>query len=395
MPTPLPPPVLRLLQRYPTFADMERAASRRMPRFIAGYLMGGADAEACLAENRRALERIRLVPRYGIDITAATTRVSLFGRDWAMPAGIAPVGYMDGQWPGSEQALAAAAERAGVPFILSTYAVNSIETVAAIAPTSTWFQLYTFRDEETTLDLVRRAKAAGITVLVITVDIPVYSKRTRDLRNRLEFPPRITPRILAQIAAAPRWALASARRGRPVMGSLMPYARPELSGWKAMTDLMGIEPNFAVTWAFIERVRAAWPGMLVVKGLIDPRDAEEAVGAGADGIIVSNHGGRQLDAAPASIDALPAIVAAVGSRCTVMMDGGIRSGLDVVKGLVRGARMVFVGRPFVMACAAIGSEPGAEFALALLHEEVRNAFGQLGIRSVDEVLGDRSREFAA
>jgi isopentenyl diphosphate isomerase/L-lactate dehydrogenase-like FMN-dependent dehydrogenase len=315
----------------------------------------------------------------------------LLGERWSLPVGIAPIGYLDALWPGAETALAAAAAQADIPFVLSTYAVTDLETMAGVNPQA-WFQLYAFRDEATTLDLVRRARAAGYKVLVVTVDVPVYSKRCRDLRNGLELPPRITPRILAQVARAPIWLVGTVRRGRPLVGSLMAYAPAGMSGWRAAAELMRTEPNFPVTWRFIERIRAAWPDRLLVKGLLDPEDARTAAAIGADGIVVSNHGGRQLDAAPASIDALPAVVEAVGDRIAVMLDGGVRCGLDVVKALVRGAHFVFAGRPFVLAMAAAGARGGA-YAVSLFHAEIVNAMGQLGLTSIAKVRGNRALEF--
>jgi len=381
-----------LLNRYPLFSDMVTRAARRIPRRVAGYLLGGADSERGLAENMAAFQRIQLLPRYGIDVTTRSTKIDLFDRTYSAPIGVAPVGYTSAIWPGAERALAEAAERANLPFITSTFAIEPMETIAKLAPTVAWFQLYYFQSMDTTLDLVKRAALAGIKVIALTIDIPAYSKRTRDHRNGMEFPPVVTPKLLWEVAQTPTWAMEFLKRPYPLPGNLMPYARNPRGGEAAMRELFAATGTQAITWDEIRTIRKAWPGKLVLKGIQHPDDAELAVAAGADGVIVSNHGGRQLDAAPASIDSLPAIAERVGERMTVMLDSGVRSGLDVVKAMGRGARCCFAGRPFVAACAAAGNR-GAPYAMQLFQDEIDTAFGQLGIRSVHEAIGDRAREF--
>jgi (S)-mandelate dehydrogenase len=381
-----------LLQRFPLFADLMARAEKRIPKRIAGYLLGGADSERGLAENVAAFQRIRLMPRYGVDIANLSTRIDLFGRTYAAPIGVAPVGYTSAIWPGAERALASAAQAANLPFITSTYAIEPLEAIARYAPDVAWFQLYYIQTMETTLDLVRRADRAGIKVLVVTIDIPTYSKRSRDHRNGLEFPPAVTPSLLWEVAQRPAWSVEFLKHPYPLAGNLMPYAKNPNGGTAAMRELFAATGVYGMSWDEIATVRKAWPGKLVIKGVQHPDDAEAALKIGADGLIVSNHGGRQLDAAPASIDALPAIVERVGARTTVMLDSGVRSGLDVVKAMVRGAHCCFAGRPFVAACAAAGNE-GAPFAMQLFKDEIDTAFGQLGICGVHEATGDRAREF--
>lgn len=374
----LPPPDPKLFNRFPMVADLEKAARRRMPYRLGGYVFGGADSGSSVRENRAAFDRIRLVPRYGVSIKARSTEVELFGRRWAAPIGIAPIGLCNTLWPGAEQALAAAARAANVPFILSTFSGESVDTIGPIAGDSAWFQLYPFRDFATTRDIARRAAAAGFRVLVITLDTPLYSKRPDDYRNGLVFPPRLTPWFLAEIAAAPYWAIGATGRGYPAYGTLLPYAAPGTTRRRALIDLLDAAGLFELTWEEVGLIRKDWQGPLVIKGLQHPDDARRAADLGADGIIVSNHGGRQLDAAPATIDSLPAIVSAVGDRVAVMLDSGIRCGLDVAKALVRGARFTFAGRPFVYAVAAAGNARGADFVIRLLVEELSTALGQLG-----------------
>ena len=298
-----------LMRRFPLFTDMLAAASTRVPKRIAGYLLGGADTEGGLAENCAAFARMRLLPRYGIDISQLSTEVELFGRTYAAPFGVAPVGYSSAIWPGSEQALAMAAQTANVPYISSTFAIEPLESIRRCAPGVAWFQIYYFQSMETTLALVKRAGLAGYHVLVLTIDIPTYSKRTRDHRNGLQFPPVMTPALLAEVAMTPVWAAEFLKRPYPLPGNLMTYARNPSGGEAALRELLGTTEVHAITWDEVSAVRKAWPGRLVIKGIQHPRDAETAVALGADGVIVSNHGGRQFDAAPAPINSLPAVVA--------------------------------------------------------------------------------------
>ncbi len=381
-----------LINRYPLFADMVVRAGKRIPRRVAGYFQGGADTERGLAENVAAFQRIRLLPRYGVDVSKRSTRIELFGQSYSAPIGVAPVGYTSAIWPGAEQALSIAAERANLPFITSTFAIEPLENIAKFAPTVAWFQLYYFQSMETTLNLVARAERAGIKVLVLTIDIPAYSKRTRDHRNGMEFPPVVTAKLLWEVMQTPTWSVEFLKRPYPLPGNLMPYARNPKGGEQAMRELFAATGTQAITWDEIKTIRKAWPGKLVLKGIQHPDDAELALAAGADGVIVSNHGGRQLDAAPGSIDSLPAVVERVGSRMTVMLDSGVRSGLDVLKAMVRGAQCCFAGRAFVAACASAGLA-GAPFAMQLFQDEIDTAFGQLGICGPREVIGDRGREF--
>jgi L-lactate dehydrogenase (cytochrome) len=381
-----------LMQRYPVFSDMVAAAEYRIPKRIAGYLLGGADSETGLNENLAGFKRIRLTPRYGLPVDTVSTRTELFGRSWAAPIGVAPVGYTSAIWPGCEMALAKAAEQHGLPYITSTYAIEPLEAIAQTAPTCSWFQLYFFQSMDTTLDLVARARKAGFQTLVVTIDIPAYSKRTRDYRNRLEFPPKVSPSLIWETVQCPAWLWEFLKMDYPVAGNLMPYARNPKGGVAAMRELFAATPVHSMDWEELKRIRAAWSGTMVLKGVQHVGDAEAALALGADGIIVSNHGGRQLDAAPAPIDSLPAIADAVGGRLTVMMDSGVRSGLDVAKAIVRGARFCFAGRAFASACCALGLE-GADHAMRLFQDEVQTAFGQLGVTSADQIFNDRSREF--
>ncbi len=375
----------RLLRRFPAMEDLERRAQARMPRRLAGYLFGGADSGLNLAENRAAFARLRLVPRYGHDVMRRSTEIDMFGQRWGAPIGVAPVGMLGSLWPGAEHALARACAQARTPFCLSTFSANDMETIAPLVRNCGWFQLYAVGTLDITHDLVRRAQSAGYSALVLTLDAPVHSKRPRDVRNGFQFPPRISASFLAEIAACPAWALGAARNGYPAHGSLMPYAPAGLKGPAALDYLHHNVGIFSITWDDVAAIRKLWHGPLIIKGLQHADDAALAVAKGADGIIVSNHGGRQLDAAPAAIDSLPEIVARVGRQTTVMLDSGVRSGLDIAKTLVRGGQCAFAGRGFVAACAALGAERGAAYAIALLRQELSVAMAQLGACSPAEL----------
>ncbi|MEZ5774362.1 MAG: alpha-hydroxy acid oxidase [Hyphomicrobiaceae bacterium] len=380
------PPDPKLLRRFPSIQSFRAAARRRLPRFAFDYLDGAVGEELAARRNIAALEEMRLMPRFGVDVSAVSTEVEVLGRRWASPIGVSPVGYASMFWPGAEEATARAARAANVPFALSTVSIRSLEDIAAIAGPSLWFQLYHLSQMELTEDLTRRARAAGVDVLVFTIDLPTTSKRNRDILNRFTLPFEPGPGFYLQVARAPRWALATLRAGMPYPATLVPYGPPGLSPSEAAAR---IDPMLSTvtTWEHVARIREIWPGKFVIKGVIRPDDAEKSVAIGADGVIVSNHGARQFDAVPAAIDALPGVVAAVGSKVPVMFDSGIRGGVDVLKALVRGARLVFSGRSFYMGAAAIGPE-GGPHALSILHLELQSNMRQMGVASLAEIASD-------
>jgi (S)-mandelate dehydrogenase len=328
---------------------------------------------------------VEVVPRYGVDVSRIDTTVELFGRRYAAPIGIAPIGFDGMMWPGATESFARAAQDARIPYLTGTLACAEIEDVAAWAPDVAWFQLYPLPadDHRVSLDLARRAEAAGAHVLVATLDIPVRAKRVRDLRNGLAMPYRTTLRSALNVVMAPPWATAVLRRGMPTFANMNRYAGPSAS----RTDVAAfVQKNVSggFTWDAIARLRDRWPRAMMVKGILHPDDAERAVALGLDGLVVSNHGGRQFDAAPATIDVLPAIVAAVRGRGTVMVDSGITSGLDVMRALVCGAAGAFAGRAFMLGLAALGDQ-GARHIANLFTEELRIALGQTGLCRVSDV----------
>jgi (S)-mandelate dehydrogenase len=374
----------RLQQRFPTVDDLRARARRRVPRFAFDFVDGGANEETCVTRNRAAFQGVELLPRYCIEAKGTSTEVELFGARYAAPIGISPMGSPGLMWPGADEYLARAAQAARIPFVLSTPANASIERIAELAPDMFWFQLYRFphNDHAITFDLVRRADAAGARVLVPTVDSAGKSKRPRDIKNGVALPFPITLRNAWQVATSPAWAWSLIRHGMPRTENLVPYAGPDPTQLSTART-MQLRSGGSHTWEELARLRERWKRTFVIKGILHPQDAERAVVLGADGIIVSNHGGRHFDGAPASIDVLPAIVAAVGSRATVMIDSGIRGGLDIVRALALGAKAGFAGRPFLYALAALGPV-GARHVIDMFLDEIRTEFIHVGIRKVTE-----------
>ncbi|GIX15715.1 MAG: alpha-hydroxy-acid oxidizing enzyme [Paracoccaceae bacterium] len=361
--------------RYPGLDDLAARARRRIPHFAWEYLDSGTGAERALRRNVEALQRILMWPAINAGRIAPDLSVTLWGRRYAMPFGVAPVGLGGLIWPGAEKALARAAARANIPYVLSTVACMGPEAAGRLADGWGWFQLYPPRDPEIREDLLARARANGWSVLVVTVDVPVGSRRERQRRVGLRLRPPTGPRHLLDMLRRPAWLAALARHGRPRFWTLEPYiGGPDL---KAFGTFMAREVDMTPSWDYIAELRDLWHGPLVVKGVLRPEDAERCVALGVDGIGVSNHGARQFDAAPAAIDCLPAIRAAVGQRARIIFDSGLRGGLDIARALALGADMCLLGRAFIWGVAALGA-PGADHVVRLLSDDLTNAMIQMG-----------------
>lgn len=373
--------VARRLARCHDIDDLRTAARRRLPRPVFDYVDGGADEEASLHANREAFRRLRFAPRTLVDVSDPDTSASLPGGSSALPLVLAPTGYSRMMHPAGEQAVARAAARAGLPYTLSTVASTSIEDVARTGHPGLWFQLYIWRDRQLTDDLVRRAHAAGYGVLEVSVDVPVSGHRRRDVRNGLTIPPRLTPRTLASILSRPSFWTAMVRSEAVTFAN----APPELDRPEGITiENMSAQFDPSVTWTDVERLRGRWPGRLLVKGPLGPDDARRAMDAGADGVHLSNHGGRQLDRTVPPVLTVRGVREAVGPEATILVDSGIRHGADVVAAVALGADAAAVGRAYLYGLMA-GGEAGVDRALSLLAAQTRRTMQLLGVRDVAEL----------
>ncbi|NML47439.1 alpha-hydroxy-acid oxidizing protein [Ramlibacter sp. G-1-2-2] len=373
------------LQSAINLEDLRRMARRKLPRIAFDFIDGGADDELCLARNREAFERYRLLPRYLRDVSGREQGVSLFGTRYASPIGISPTGLAGLFRPDADLMLAAAAREANVPFLLSSAANAALEDAMPVAPGHVWFQMYCTSDEAINADLVARARKAQVRVLVVSVDVPVNSNRERNRRNGFSRPFRMTLPVVLEALGHPAWVLRYLRTGGiPMMRNWKPYASAGASAGE-VADLYGtLTPAPMVNWEHLRRIRASWSGPLVIKGLMHPEDARAAVRLGADGLVLSNHGGRQLDAAPSPLDMLPAVRAAVGTDIPILLDSGVRRGSDAVIARCLGATSVIFGRPTLFGVAA-GGQAGAARALQLMRNEIDMVLAQVGCRRFEDL----------
>jgi L-lactate dehydrogenase (cytochrome) len=365
--------------------DLRLLAKRRVPRMFYDYVDSGSWSESTYRANQRDFERILLRQRVALDMSGRSTRSAMLGQAVTMPVALAPTGLTGMQHADGEILAARAAERFGVPFTLSTMSICSIEDVAAHTTQPFWFQLYMMRDRDFIARLIERARAAHCSALMLTLDLQILGQRHKDIKNGLSTPPRPTLANLINLASKPRWCLGMLGTRRGSFGNIVGHARgvsklSSLSAWTAEQ----FDPT--LSWKDIEWVRRQWGGKLILKGIMDAEDAQHAADSGADALIVSNHGGRQLDGAPSSIAALPAIARAVGSQIEVWMDGGIRSGQDVLKALALGARGTLIGRSFLDGLGARG-EDGVTQSLEIIRKELDTTMafcGHTDIRAIDQ-----------
>lgn len=360
--------------------DFRQLARRKIPRSIFEYGDGGSYDELTLRANREDLESLRLNQRVMLDMSRRSMKTRIVGSAVNLPIVIAPTGlgglfYADGEIHGAR-----AAENAGIPFCLSTMSICSIEDVRAAVKTPFWFQLYVMRDRGFTKSLVERAISANCSALVLTVDLQVGGQRHRDIKNGLSIPPRLTFRNAFDIATKPRWAFGVMAGRRRSFGNLEGAPAAE-DGLASLAHWVGGQFDPSLTWDDVDWIRSIWPGKLVIKGLLDKRDAREAVARGADAVVVSNHGGRQLDGASSSIAALPSIVDAVGGKTEVLFDGGVRSGQDILKALALGATACMIGRAYLYALASGGQKPVEEM-LGILAKELDTTMALTGVHDV-------------
>ncbi|HEY4145469.1 alpha-hydroxy acid oxidase [Pinirhizobacter sp.] len=366
-------------------ADLRELARRRVPRAFFEYADRGSYDEATLRENVRALDRIKLRQRVMIDVDQRNLATSFIGQPVSLPLAIAPTGLTGLQYGSGEILGARAAAEAGIPFTLSTMSICSIEQVAAASSTPFWFQVYVMRDRGFTRELIQRAHAAKCSALMLTVDLTIQGQRHREIKNGLSVPPKLTLRNALDIMSKPRWMWNVLRAPSRSFGNLA----GRIGGDSLTTLAQWIASQFdpTLTWADLAWIRQEWPGKLIIKGIMDSRDAKLAADHGVDAIVVSNHGGRQLDGAPASIDALPAVVQEVGDRCEVLFDGGVTSGQALFKALALGARGALIGKAFLYGLGAMG-QPGVTAAIEIIRKELSTTMALCGQTDVKAISRD-------
>jgi isopentenyl diphosphate isomerase/L-lactate dehydrogenase-like FMN-dependent dehydrogenase len=368
--------------------DLREMARRKLPKGVFEFVDRGTEDEVALRNNRAALERIRLKPRVLADVSRRSQEITLFGRKLPMPVALGPTGTAGLLSYGGEVAVAKAAATAGIPCTVATNSMTSMEAIAEQAGGRLWFQLYMWSDRSLSHKIVERAKAVGFEALMVTVDGAVPSNREYNHRNGFEVPIHFNARNVTDVLSKPRWLAGVFLRQLLVSG--MPrfenYPREVMDGLMARTLKKSILKNDSLDWDDVRELRRRWPGVLMVKGILHPQDAVRAADCGADAVVVSNHGGRNLDSSIAPIDALPNVLDAAGKRLTVIVDSGMRRGTDVVKALALGAKAVFIGRASLYGVAAHG-EVGALRAIHIFREEIDRTIAQLGVRSIEELDG--------
>ncbi|GAA6208087.1 alpha-hydroxy acid oxidase [Cognatishimia sp. WU-CL00825] len=366
--------------------DLKRIYERRVPRMFYDYAESGSWTEQTFRENTSDFEKIYLRQRVAKDMTGRSTHSQMLGQDVALPVALAPVGLTGMQSADGEIKAAKAAEKFGVPYALSTMSICSIEDVASHTNKPFWLQVYTLKDDDFMQRLFDRAKAAKCSAAVITVDLQLLGQRHKDLKNGLSAPPKLTVKSMANLATKIPWGLQMLGTKRRFFGNIVGHAKG-VSDPASLSTWFAEAADQALDWDRIRVFRKMWDGPLIIKGIIDPRDAIQAVNVGADAIIVSNHGGRQLDGALSSIRALPAILDAVGDKIEVHIDSGIRSGQDVLKAIAMGAKAAHIGRAYIYGLGAMG-EAGVTKTLELMHKEFDTSMGLCGCRTVDQLSRD-------
>ncbi len=363
--------------------DLRRLAEKRVPRMFYDYADSGSWTEDTYRSNASDFQKIKFRQRVAVNMENRSTASTMIGQPVAMPVAIAPTGLTGMQHADGEILAARAAKKFGIPFTLSTMSICSIEDVAQHAGQGFWFQLYVMKDKGFIERLIDRAKAANCSALVLTLDLQILGQRHKDLKNGLSAPPKLTLKNIVNIATKPRWAMGMLGTPRRQFGNIVGHVTgvadmSSLSSWTASQ----FDP--ALNWGDVEWIKKRWGGKLILKGIQDVEDAKLAVQSGADALIVSNHGGRQLDGAQSSIEALPAIVQAVGNQIEVHMDGGVRSGQDVLRARALGARGVYIGRPFLYGLGAMG-EAGVTKCLEIIHKELDISMAFCGHTKIDTV----------
>ena len=368
--------------KLPSIEHLRDKARRRMPGFAFDYLEGGCNSNINLQRNTDEIRDIRLQPYYIRDYAGSDLRTELFGQTYDAPFGIAPIGLQGLMWPRSTEILAKAATEHNIPFVLSTVGTASIEEVSEITGGKAWFQLYHPAEDELRDKILARASAAGCPVLVILADTPTFGYRPKEIRNGLSIPPRMTPRNIIQMMMHPTWSFSQLAAGAPQFKTMTPYIPKGLS-MKHLGLFMNKTFSGRLNEDRIKAIRDRWKGKLVVKGIVNEEDCEKVLRLGVDGIIASNHGGRQLDAGQSTIRPIPALAKSYGDKLTVMIDSGLRAGPDIACALASGARFTFLGRSFMYGVGALGRE-GGDHTISMLKRQLQQVMEQLACERVTD-----------
>jgi len=370
------------LQKYPSIEDLKPKAKSRIPHVAWEYLESGTGNDVAINRNRTDLDAVHLTPQFMKGEIKVDTKTTLFGQTYDAPFGMAPVGLTGLIWPNAEIICAQSAVRNNIPFSLSTVATKTPENLKNQIGNNGWFQLYPPRDLNIRNDLLSRVKESGFKVLLVTADVPVPAKRERTIRAGLQTPPKITPQFIWQGITNPAWSLATVKNGLPTLKTIESYS--DKITLKAVEETVRFAFRGNLDWEYIKQVRDIWEGPLVLKGILHPEDAQKAVEIGCDGIVVSNHGGRQFNGAPSSISVLENIAQTIDNQINIIFDSGVRSGLDVAKALALGADFVLMGRSFLYGVAALGNY-GADYVNDLVLEELKNNMIQLGFENIEQL----------
>lgn len=368
---------------YPSMDDLRNKAMRRIPRFAFEYLDGGCNEDISIVRNTAEIREVQLQPRYLRNKGISSTKTKVMGMEFDAPFGIAPVGLQGLMWPNSPEILAKSAFKNNIPFILSTVTTMNIERASELTEGNAWFQLYNPAEDQLRDDIINRAAAAECPVLVLLCDVPTFGYRPRDIRNGLALPPKMSVTNILQIMGKPRWAFNTLKYGQPTFETLKPYT-PEGLNLKQLGQFMDKTFSGRLNEERIKPIREKWKGKLVLKGVASEQDTEDAIRLGFDGIIVSNHGGRQLDAAESTISSLSDIATKYGDQIEVMMDSGLRSGPDIARTMATGAKFTFMGRSFLYGCGALGNQ-GGDHTISMLKTQFKQVMDQLCCEKVEDL----------
>lgn len=374
---------MKIDSRYPSMDDLRKRAQERIPKFAFEYLDGGCNEDVSIVRNTADIREVQLQPRYLRNHGTSSIKTKILGMEYDAPFGIAPVGLQGLMWPNSPEILAKAAFNHNIPFILSTVTTMDIERASELTEGNAWFQLYNPAEERLRNDIIDRASAAQCPVLVLLCDVPTFGYRPRDIRNGLALPPKMSLTNILQILGKPTWAMNTLRYGQPTFETLKPYT-PKGLNLKQLGAFMDQTFSGRLNEELIKPIRDKWKGKLVLKGVASSQDAQDAIRLGFDGIIVSNHGGRQLDAAESTIKSLPEIAEKYGDQIEVMMDSGLRSGPDIARAIASGAKFTFMGRPFLYGCGALGKK-GGDHTISILKTQVKQVLDQLCCEKLEDL----------